>query len=112
MYLVLHGDASSVFHNRNRIYKNSLKCGYTGERELGTKSTNYRKRQEDTEPDSLVRFQQRVSIYGRVPECLMAPVATRLIRRLKSYPDLQFVMGECAPGPTLKQQIRAVTQNP
>ena len=48
------------------IYKNSPKYGYTGERELGTKSTNYRKRQEDTEPDSLVRFQQRVSIYGDV----------------------------------------------
>ena len=44
-------------------YKNSLKFDYTGEHELGTKSTNYRKCQEDTESNSLVRFQQRVSIW-------------------------------------------------
>jgi hypothetical protein len=42
-----------------------LKFNYTGERELGTKSTNYRKRQEDTELNSLVRFQQRAPIMLR-----------------------------------------------
>ena len=34
----------------------------------------------------------RIEIYGPVPECLMAPIANRLIRRLKSYSDLQNVL--------------------
>ena len=49
--------SSNLFASAN-LYL--LKFNYTGSHELGAKSTNHQKCQEDKELNSLVRFQQRV----------------------------------------------------
>ena len=69
---------------------------YTGERELGTKSTNYRKRQEDKELDRF-RSIRTESTYKRLwtgGRAFMRRIANSVLGRLNSYPVLQFKLGQ------------------